>query len=456
MSFSAQVIRVLIASPSDVSSEREIAVRAIQEWNDLNSAERQIVLLPLRWETHSAPEYGSRPQEVINRQIVDHCDILVGIFWTRIGSPTGFADSGTIEEIERVALKGKPVMLYFSKAKHDPDSIDIEQLAKLRDFKRKTFPKALVESYGDVIEFKDKLSKQIEIQLRTLLAEQTKGGTSDRTIRPITDIILSLADPESGAELGATSTIKTTFLEISGFDTIPDYAPEPKKTEDILDANWLAALNSLKRSEFNKNFYRQRVTSIVIREFFSPIRFWLKNAGGVGARDVYIDLRFQSDSDTFVMIARSALPNATPSATASSGLLSTRHPNSPDDLIHDKSESWSTHMEIAALQPQRELSPSVDYMIGAKEDCVVKVQATIFADSLPEPLNQELTIHLKVSKMNADASSIMSEIILPTESAEVHKSTSRANFSVEPPLASFASKKRTKSTLKSPKPTPKI
>src|SRR5438270_8352332 len=40
---------------------------------------------PLRWETHTAPEYGRRPQEVINRQIVDHCDFLVGVFWTRVG-----------------------------------------------------------------------------------------------------------------------------------------------------------------------------------------------------------------------------------------------------------------------------------------------------------------------------------------------------------------------------------
>src|SRR5690606_19975802 len=140
MSYAAQVFRVLIASPGDVSEERDIAVRIIQEWNDLNSAERRLVLLPLRWETHSAPEYGKRPQEVINRQVVDHCDLLVGVFWTRIGSPTGVADSGTLEEIERVANDGKPVMLYFSKSSKNPDEIDLEQLKRLREFKTKTFP----------------------------------------------------------------------------------------------------------------------------------------------------------------------------------------------------------------------------------------------------------------------------------------------------------------------------
>ena len=93
------------------AKERDTAVKVIQEWNDLYSYSRKVVLLPLRWETHTAPEFGTRPQEVINRAIVDECDLLVGIFWTRIGSPTGVADSGTLEEIERVGKAGKPISI---------------------------------------------------------------------------------------------------------------------------------------------------------------------------------------------------------------------------------------------------------------------------------------------------------------------------------------------------------
>jgi hypothetical protein len=183
MAYSARVYRVLIASPSDVSQERDIAVRVIQEWNDLNSAERQIVILPLKWETHSAPEFGKRPQEVINRQVVDLCDLVVGIFWTRIGSPTGKADSGTLEEIERVAREGKKVMLYFSRVKQDPEGLDLEQLAKLRDFKTTVSPKALVETYSDPIEFHDKLAKHLEIQLRELVVQE--GGAISDTSSPL-------------------------------------------------------------------------------------------------------------------------------------------------------------------------------------------------------------------------------------------------------------------------------
>ncbi|WP_164091362.1 DUF4062 domain-containing protein [Comamonas thiooxydans] len=454
MSFPAQVIRILIASPSDVSTERELAVRTIQEWNDLNSAERQIVLLPLRWETHSAPEYGVRPQEVINKQVVDHCDILVGIFWARIGSPTGIADSGTIEEIERVAIKGKPVMLYFSKAKHDPDIIDLDQLAKLREFKKKTFPKALVESFADIIEFKDKLSKQIEIQLRTLLAEQSRDGHREKKVRPITDILLHLADPFTGADLGVAADVETTFLNISNFEKVPDYSPaaENEKTEAL--GKWDQVLfTSLRKSELNKNYYRQRVTNLVVRGFFSPIRFWLKNAGGIGARDVYIDLRFQCDSDSFVIARKASLPSSAPSATTSGFLLAEVHPNSPEEVMKKQGNIWNSHMDISALQPQRELSPDVELMIGAKESCIVNIQAKIFADSLPEPTIQEVTIKLVVSELKTDADEVMSQIIIPNSNADARKPSVIGEgglLSAEIPLVS---KKRSSTSSKTSKPT---
>ena len=175
MAYDSRVYRVLIASPSDVEEEREIAVRVIQEWNDLYSYSRKVVLLPLRWETHTAPEYGTRPQEVINRAIVDQCDLLVGIFWTRIGSPTGASESGTLEEIERVGKAEKPVMLYFSKVEIDPDKIDFAQTERLRHFKSTTYPKGLIESYKKLIEFRDKFARQLELKLRDLQRSDASG-----------------------------------------------------------------------------------------------------------------------------------------------------------------------------------------------------------------------------------------------------------------------------------------
>lgn len=166
MPFSATVFNVLIASPSDVPSEREAIAQSLHEWNALNSQETGNVLLPVMWESHSAPAMGDRPQGIINDQVVRSCDMLIGAFWTRLGSPTGVEDSGTVEEIKWFLKNSKPVMLYYSKAQVDLDSIDTTQLEKLKEFKKSIRDKGIQEQYCSIDELKQKLSRHLTIVMR--------------------------------------------------------------------------------------------------------------------------------------------------------------------------------------------------------------------------------------------------------------------------------------------------
>jgi hypothetical protein len=404
MSFPAKVFRILIASPSDVAEERETAVRIVQAWNDLHAASRGIVLLPLRWETHSAPEYGKRPQEIINSQVVDHCDLLVGIFWTRVGSPTGVAQSGTVEEIERVANQGKPVMLYFSQANQNPEKIDIDQLTRLRDFKRQTFPSALVESYSDTSEFREKLSSQLEIQLRKLVSETDQLPQRDTPAEP--DIVLGFAESETGQDGGTELSLTTRFIELDGVESLPDFrdspsdSPPTKPSAANLTLQWL---DRLKQAEVNSDYYRQLATSVVFQAFFRPIRFWLKNKGSIGARDVHIELAIQGDA-SFVCLPQDAFPASPPSTTrANYAMFSAAHPSSPFSLLSDERRSWRTSIEVKALQPQRAISPEVLLFVGAKERCEISITATIFADGLPKPAVQELHLTIDVERLRMSA-----------------------------------------------------
>ena len=108
MSFRAETYRVLIASPSDLAEERQAATEAINDWNSQHASAESVVLLPVKWETHATPQSGVRPQQVINDQLVRNSDILVGMFWTRFGSNTGVAESGTVEEIDQFVAADKP------------------------------------------------------------------------------------------------------------------------------------------------------------------------------------------------------------------------------------------------------------------------------------------------------------------------------------------------------------
>jgi len=165
VSYQATVIQVMIASPGDVTEERNITREVIYAWNDVNSSTSKVVLVPVGWETHSSPELGSRPQELINKRLLKDCDLLIGIFWSRIGTPTGKADSGTIEEIDQHVSAGKPAMIYFSTKKLDKENNNTDQYKKVQSFKDKCKYWGLIGEYENINDFHDKISKQISICL---------------------------------------------------------------------------------------------------------------------------------------------------------------------------------------------------------------------------------------------------------------------------------------------------
>lgn len=172
MAYSATVLHVLIASPFDVAEEREIIAKSLHDWNALNSEETGKVLLPVMWESHSAPSMNERPQGVINNQMVRACDMLIGAFWTRLGSPTGIEESGTIEEIKWFLKNKRPVMLYFSKAAIPQDKLDVKQIERLNNFKAEIKDKGLQEFYDSPFDLMQKLPRQI-----TRIAREITVGT---------------------------------------------------------------------------------------------------------------------------------------------------------------------------------------------------------------------------------------------------------------------------------------
>src|SRR5258706_15463283 len=101
----ALIVRAFLASPNDVQAERDAACEVIAEWNAVNSLDRAAIIEPVRIETHAQLELGDHPQEILNRQLLDRCDFLIAIFWSKIGSPTNKEKSGTIHEIKEFAEK---------------------------------------------------------------------------------------------------------------------------------------------------------------------------------------------------------------------------------------------------------------------------------------------------------------------------------------------------------------
>jgi hypothetical protein len=136
--------RILIASPSDVQDARKIIAECIEQWNYINSHSSGMILEPVRWETHSYPELGQEAQSIINWQIVDDCDIVVGCFRSRLGTPTADHRSGTAEEIERAVKARKPTLLYFLDMPIPPSQVDFNEYQRLSGFRAEMMQRGVV------------------------------------------------------------------------------------------------------------------------------------------------------------------------------------------------------------------------------------------------------------------------------------------------------------------------
>lgn len=165
MSYNAVAYKVLIASPSDVEPERATIREVIGRWNNVHSERRKLVLMPVGWETHSSPEMGDRPQSILNKQIASSCDLLIGVFWTRIGTPTAGFASGSVEEIENHMKAGLPTMIYFSTAPVEYGSVDRDQYDRLMEFKASCRDRGVYNDYRDLNDFRQKLNDHLQLKL---------------------------------------------------------------------------------------------------------------------------------------------------------------------------------------------------------------------------------------------------------------------------------------------------
>jgi len=166
MTFAANAIVVLVASPGDTAEERAAIQLQLSRWNVARGEREGVVVVPWLYEQHSVPVMGGHPQTVINTQAVDRADVVVAFFDSRLGTETPEAVSGTAEEIKRAHAAGKPVHVYFSTA-DIPRSADPGQLAQLADFKKALESEGLLGKYSDPENLANQVSTAIDYDVST-------------------------------------------------------------------------------------------------------------------------------------------------------------------------------------------------------------------------------------------------------------------------------------------------
>jgi hypothetical protein len=243
------ILRALIASPSDVQDERKVVTDVISVWNATHSHARAAIIEPVKWESHSVPRQGNRPQAIINEQLGGKCDFLIGMFWTRLGKETGVAASGTVEEIQEFLNAGKPCLLYFSNQPVQPGSIDQDQYAKLGKFKAEMREKGLQLDYGEVAEFREQLGRHLNAVVNEILeaydwssdrvesvtfTEFALADEFDMFVKRVSGLWIAERDSDPLGDDDGKSILDAMRMELIDFASRPDVTDEFRQTSQAI------------------------------------------------------------------------------------------------------------------------------------------------------------------------------------------------------------------------------
>ena len=163
-------IPIFLASPSNLSAERQLFSEIIEDANKLIARNKGFILEPVIWEETLIGK--GRPQEKINEKL-KKCHLVVMLLWNKWGSPTGSYSSGFEEEYEVANENKKEIWLYFRDVAKDMLNDPGEQLKKVIAFRNKinTEKTYLYSNYGDENEWKDTFYFHLNEWLNKLRSE---------------------------------------------------------------------------------------------------------------------------------------------------------------------------------------------------------------------------------------------------------------------------------------------
>ena len=165
MARSTTTYDIVLSCPTDVEKEKEVIKKVIDDFNRTVGNNLSINLNLKNWSTDSFAQSREPAQNLLNKQFIDDADMIICIFWGRMGTPTERYESGTAEEMLEAIEKGKQVFLYFSNAPVEINAVDAEQLSSVREFKKKIqeMQIAYYKTYNDLEEFKSVITTDLNL-----------------------------------------------------------------------------------------------------------------------------------------------------------------------------------------------------------------------------------------------------------------------------------------------------
>jgi hypothetical protein len=171
--------RVILIAPDDVENELETIRVVAEQANQLRLKERLILW---NWRTDATPGmHLDGPQGLADQQMrISEADLVIAVFWTRLGTPVQTDESGTAHEL-RLAWESwketrKPtVWIYFcSRAVPQSALEEVDQFPRLRSFRRSLPTEQMCWEFDSVEELQRDFTKHLGIWLNEHDLEPTK------------------------------------------------------------------------------------------------------------------------------------------------------------------------------------------------------------------------------------------------------------------------------------------
>lgn len=207
--------RVLVSSPSDAMGEHDVVFDICRQISKEFGLVTGVILWPTDWVRSAHADSGAEPQQLLNHQLVDECDIVVAFFRGKLGTPTQRYESGTVEEIERALDAGKHVAVYFWEP--DENGSDVSVSAAERDrieaYRRSLGGRLLYKSYRGLEDLRPRLKFDLMSLAHDLESTAARAGRPRLTLRCLEDGGLA----EDGV-LHATGDFIASRVNLDAFD----------------------------------------------------------------------------------------------------------------------------------------------------------------------------------------------------------------------------------------------
>ncbi len=207
MAYPTLALHLLISAPGDVPTEDMAVIRkTISQWNLNLGRVVGLTVLPVSWTEHAVAEFGERPQAILNHQIVEEADLAVALFYDRLGTPTGEAESGTAEEIKALVEAGKSVAVLVNSAPRAPLSGPaLDERQRLNAYLEELRKTALVFEYahgGDLVghlnNFLSRATAQFQQSVESSKNEEPKGPDPSEGVWPRAEVRESVKTDSKG------------------------------------------------------------------------------------------------------------------------------------------------------------------------------------------------------------------------------------------------------------------